>query len=74
MAVYRELIKANDPRRMAIFGTSTGSGLTLAMVLRAKDEGLLLPAAIAPGTPRADLSETGDSYFANEFVDNVLVS
>jgi len=48
--------------------------MTLAMVLRAKDEGLPLPAAIVPGTPWADLTETGDSYFANEFVDNVLVS
>ncbi len=74
MAVYRELLKTNDPRRMAIFGTSTGGGLTLAMILRAKNEHLPLPAAIAPGTPWADLSETGDSYFANEFADNVLVS
>jgi monoterpene epsilon-lactone hydrolase len=74
MAVYRELIRTTDPQRMAIFGTSTGGGLTLAMVLRAKDEGLPLPAAVAPGTPWADLSETGDSYATNEFVDNVLVS
>ncbi|MBV9776302.1 MAG: alpha/beta hydrolase fold domain-containing protein, partial [Acetobacteraceae bacterium] len=59
MAVYRELIKTDDPRRMAIFGTSMGGGMTLAMVLRAKAEGLPLPAAIAPGTPWADLSETG---------------
>jgi acetyl esterase/lipase len=74
MAVYRDLLKTNDPRHVAIFGTSTGGGMTLAMVLRAKDEGLPLPAAIAPGTPWADLTETGDSYFANEFADNVLVS
>jgi acetyl esterase/lipase len=40
-----------DPRNMAIFGTSTGGGMTLAMILRAKQEGLALPAAIAPGTP-----------------------
>jgi len=74
MAVYRELIKTTDPARMAIFGTSTGGGMTLAMVLRAKDEKLPLPAAIAPGTPWADLAETGDTYFTHEFVDNVLVS
>jgi acetyl esterase/lipase len=43
-------------------------------MLVARDEGLPLPAAIAPGTPWADLTETGDSYFSNEFVDNVLVS
>src|SRR5262245_49112483 len=59
---------------MAIFGTSTGGGMTLAMILRAKAEGLALPAAIAPGTPWSDLTETGDSYKTNEWIDNVLVS
>src|ERR1700759_5584208 len=48
--------------------------MTLAMILRAKQEGLALPAAIAPGTPWSDLTETGDSYKTNEWLDNVLVS
>jgi len=48
--------------------------MTLAMVLRAKQEGLPLPAAIAPGSPWSDLTETGDSYQTNEWVDNVVVS
>jgi len=74
MAVWGELVKTNDPKKMAIFGTSTGGGMTLAMVLRAKAEKLPLPAAIAPGTPWSDMTKTGDSYFANEMVDNVLVS
>ena len=74
IAVWRELVKTHDHRRMAIFGSSTGGGMTLLAVQRARDEGLPLPAAIAPGTPWADLSETGDSYFANEFTDSVLVS
>jgi acetyl esterase/lipase len=59
---------------MAIFGTSTGGGMTLAMILRAKQENLPLPAAIAPGTPWSDLTETGDTYKTNEWLDNVLVS
>ncbi|CAN7480044.1 alpha/beta hydrolase [Variovorax sp. LjRoot84] len=74
MAVYREVVKSTDPSRVAIFGTSTGGGLALAMVLRAKREGLPLPAAVAPGTPWSDMTKTGDSYFTNEMVDNVLVS
>ena len=74
MAVYKEVIKTTDPKRMAIVGTSTGGGMTLAMILRAKTEGLPLPAAIAPGTPWSDLTETGDSYKTNEWLDNVLVS
>jgi epsilon-lactone hydrolase len=74
MAVWREAVKMQNPRNMAIFGTSTGGGMTLAMILRAKQEGLPLPAAIAPGTPWADLTETGDTYKTNEWLDNVLVS
>jgi monoterpene epsilon-lactone hydrolase len=74
MAVWKEVVKTTDPRNTAIFGTSTGGGMTLAMVLRAKDEHLPLPAAIAPGTPWSDLTDTGDSYETNEWVDNVLVT
>jgi acetyl esterase/lipase len=74
MAVWRELLTRHDPHRMGIFGTSAGGGLTLATVLRAKIEGVPLPAAIAPGTPWADLTGAGDSLQANAFVDNVLVA
>ncbi len=74
MAVWKEVVKTHDPRSMAIFGSSTGGGMTLAMMLRAKQEGLPLPAAIAPGTPWSDLTETGDTYKTNEWLDNVLVS
>jgi epsilon-lactone hydrolase len=74
MAVWKEAVNMQSPRNMAIFGTSTGGGMTLAMILRAKKEGLPLPAAIAPGTPWSDLTETGDTYKTNEWVDNVLVS
>ena len=48
--------------------------MTLILTLRARAEGLPLPAAIAPGTPWTDLTKTGDSYFVNEGVDNVLIS
>lgn len=74
MTVWKELIKTHNPKNMAVFGSSTGGGLTLAMILRAKQEGLPLPAAIAPGTPWSDLTKTGDTYFSNDKVDNVLVS
>jgi monoterpene epsilon-lactone hydrolase len=74
MAVWKEVVKTSDPKKMAIFGTSTGGGMTLAMVLRAKTEGLPLPAATAPGTPWSDMTKTGDTFFTNEKVDNILVS
>ena len=74
VAVYRELLKTTPAEKIGVFGASTGGGMTLALILRAKAEGLPLPAAIAPGTPWTDLSKTGDSYFTNEGVDNILVS
>ncbi len=74
MAVYKAAIKMTDPKRVAIFGSSAGGALTLEMVLRAKQEGLPLPGAIAPGTPMSDVTKAGDSFQTNALVDNVLVS
>lgn len=74
LSVYKELLKTHAPEKIGFFGTSAGGGLLLALVHRAKAEGLPLPGAIAPGTPWTDLSKTGDSYYTNAGVDNVLVS
>lgn len=73
LAVYRGVLATNDASRIGVFGTSTGGGMTLALVLRARAENLPLPGAIAAGTPWSDLQKVGDSYFANDSVDNVLV-
>lgn len=73
-SVWKALLAEHDPHRMAVFGTSAGGGLTLALMLKAKAEGFLMPAAIAPGSPWVDLAPRGDTLAANEFVDNVLVS
>ena len=51
IAVYKNAIKSTDPKNIAIFGSSAGGALTLEMVLKAKQDGLPLPGAIAPGTP-----------------------
>jgi epsilon-lactone hydrolase len=74
VAVWKEVIKSRTPRNVGLFGTSTGGGMTLAAVIRLKELGLPLPGALMAGTPWADLTKTGDSYFTNEFVDNVLGS
>jgi acetyl esterase/lipase len=73
IAVWKGALKMAEPKNMAIFGTSAGGALTLSMVLRAKQEQLPLPGAIAPGTPMSDLTKTGDSFYTNFMVDNVLV-
>jgi hypothetical protein len=41
-------------------------------VLRAKQEGLPLPGAIALGAPNSDFTWTGDTSFTNELIDNVF--
>jgi acetyl esterase/lipase len=74
VAVYRELLKTVPANKIAVFGTSTGGGLTMALVLRAKQEGLPLPAAIAPGSPWSDLTKTGDTFYTHNLVDNFQVS
>ena len=73
-AGYRAVIAATDPTHVAVVGTSTGGGMALALMLRLKAEGVALPGAVAAGTPWADMTETGDTYRTNEWVDNVLVS
>jgi acetyl esterase/lipase len=70
---WKGAMKMSDPKRMAIFGLSAGGALTLSAVHRLKQDGVALPAAIAPGTPMSDLTGAGDSFHTNFMVDNVLV-
>ena len=74
VAVYRELLKSMPSQRIAVFGTSTGGALTMALVLRARQEALPLPAAIAPGSPWSDMTKTGDTFYSHNLVDNFQVS
>ncbi len=74
VSAWRAALEVVDARRMAVFGTSAGGALTLSLILRAKQEGLPLPAAIAPGTPMSDVTKAGDTFYTNEMLDNVLVS
>ena len=51
---------------------SAGGNLAAALALRARDEGLPLPAALVLMTPEVDLTESGDSFRTNLGVDTVL--
>jgi len=74
VAVYKAVLRTTPAKNIGFFGTSAGGALTLEMTLRAREQGLPMPGAIAPGTPMADVTKTGDSFYTNEKVDNVLVS
>jgi len=66
MAVYRGLLSSDIPAdRLVLAGDSAGGGLTLALVLSARDAGLALPAAAALFSPWTDLAGTGESLITN---------
>ena len=72
---YRALIADGaDPQRMAVMGESSGGGLMLAMLLRLRDEGVLLPAAAVALSPWIDLALTGNSLKLNAKADPMLRS
>ncbi len=47
---------------IAIYGDSAGGGLAAGAVLKLRDEGLGMPAAVVLWSPWADITETGDTY------------
>ena len=61
-----------DLRRMAMFGESSGGGLAAATVLKMRDLGLGMPAAIALWSPWADVTEAGDTYVTLKAADAIL--
>lgn len=62
LAVYRALLDRHDAANILVSGTSAGGNLAAALVLRARDEGLPLPAGVALLTPEVDLTESGDTF------------
>jgi monoterpene epsilon-lactone hydrolase len=72
LAVYRRLLRQYPASRIVIGGRSAGGNLAAAMLLRARDEGLPLPAALVLLSPEVDLTESGDSFVLNQLVDVLL--
>lgn len=72
LAAYRGLLDRYSPNNIIVGGGSAGGNLAAALVLRARDEGLPLPAAVVLLTPEVDLTESGDSFEVNRTVDVVL--
>jgi epsilon-lactone hydrolase len=65
LTAYRALLSEHQPEEIIVGGGSAGGNLAAAMILRARDEGLPLPAAVYLGTPELDLTESGDSFQTN---------
>jgi acetyl esterase/lipase len=74
MAVYVALLGERSPQDIFVGGASAGGNLAAALIARAKDEGLPMPAGLVLLTPEVDLTESGDSFETNRVADNVLGS
>jgi epsilon-lactone hydrolase len=66
------LLQQRSPQEIVVGGGSAGANLAAALLLRARDEGLPLPAAAVLLTPEVDLTESGDSFSTNLGIDSVL--
>jgi acetyl esterase/lipase len=64
--VIRELkdIQGYSPNNIGIFGDSAGGGLALATVLKMRDGGMGMPAAVVVLSPWTDLTLSGDTVFS----------
>jgi epsilon-lactone hydrolase len=74
IAAYRALLADRKPSEIIVSGGSAGGNLAAALMLRARDEGLPMPAGLILGTPEIDLTESGDSFHTNMGVDPGLHS
>lgn len=69
---YDSLLQRLPPERIVVAGRSAGGGLAAALLLKARDTGLAMPAACVLQTPEVDLTQSGDSMKVNDGRDNGL--
>ena len=74
LGVYRALLRERAPEEIVVSGASAGGNLGVATVLRARDEGVPMPAAVAVHSPASDLTESGDTINTNRGLDPLLPS
>lgn len=72
VAAYRALLAEVPAERIVVSGTSAGGNLAAALLLKARDEGLPMPAATLLLTPELDLTESGDTFDTLMGLDVVL--
>ncbi|MET8052648.1 alpha/beta hydrolase [Streptosporangium sp. NPDC005286] len=69
LTVYRRLLQEHRPEEIVVGGVSAGANLTVALLLRARDEGLPLPGGAVVETVPADCTQTGDTLVTNKGID-----
>jgi acetyl esterase/lipase len=71
LSAYRWLL-TQEARARFVMGDSSGGGLTLALLLKLRDDGLPLPVATVALSPWTDLALTGESLKQNAASDPML--
>jgi monoterpene epsilon-lactone hydrolase len=71
LAFYRLLLDTHAPSEIVVGGASAGGNLVAAMLLKARDEGLPMPAGCVLLSPEVDLTESGDSFQTNAGIDGM---
>lgn len=74
IAVYTALLLERGPSEIVVAGGSAGGNIAAALLVRAHDEGLPMPAAAILMTPEVDLTESGDTFSTHRDLDNTLSS
>lgn len=74
LAIYRDLLETHRPADIVVGGISAGANLAAALTLRARDEGLPMPAAVVMMTPASDITGAGDTFHTLRGIDPVLPS
>lgn len=72
LAVYERLLAERAAEDIFVGGASAGGNLAAALLLKAKDRGLPMPAGLVLITPEVDLTESGDTFRTLNGIDNVL--
>jgi len=60
------------PNHVAVIGDSAGGGLAVTTILRAREQGLPLPAATMPLSPWLDMEATGETFETNAAKDVIV--
>lgn len=72
VSAYRALLRDIAPENVIIGGASAGGNIAAATILKARDQGLPLPAGAILITPELDLTECGDTFQTLLGIDTAL--
>lgn len=72
LAVYAAEVARRGAHNIVVGGASAGAYFSAALMLRAREEGLPMPAGLVLNTPMLDMTESGDSFETVGGLDAVL--